>query len=129
MWRSTFSLMLVHLRMACHPKLTLVMAGVSEGWAHQDSNLEPADYEPAALTIELWAREDGKWQMVYGKASSSCQWPRDRRFSIDHLPFSISGYVRPSRNARSFLERDGWRSFLSALASIWRIRSRVTAKL
>ena len=30
---------------------------VSEGWwAHQDLNLEPADYEPAALTVELWAR-------------------------------------------------------------------------
>ena len=28
----------------------------SEGWAHQDSNLERAGYEPAALTIELWAR-------------------------------------------------------------------------
>ena len=27
----------------------------SEGWAHQDLNLEPADYEPAALTVELWA--------------------------------------------------------------------------
>jgi hypothetical protein len=26
-------------------------------WAHQDLNLEPADYEPAALTIELWARK------------------------------------------------------------------------
>ena len=26
----------------------------SEGWAHQDSNLEPTDYEPVALTIELW---------------------------------------------------------------------------
>src|SRR6184192_3897646 len=25
-------------------------------WAHQDLNLEPADYEPAALTVELWAR-------------------------------------------------------------------------
>src|SRR5206468_12993935 len=32
------------------------LASVSEGWAHQDSNLEPADYEPAALTVELWAR-------------------------------------------------------------------------
>jgi hypothetical protein len=29
---------------------------LSEGWwAHQDLNLEPADYEPAALTVELWA--------------------------------------------------------------------------
>ena len=26
-------------------------------WAHQDSNLEPKDYESSALTIELWARE------------------------------------------------------------------------
>ena len=26
-------------------------------WAHQDSNLERAGYEPAALTIELWARD------------------------------------------------------------------------
>ena len=26
-------------------------------WAHQDSNLEQAGYEPAALTVELWARE------------------------------------------------------------------------
>src|SRR5215510_11741794 len=29
---------------------------MSEGWAHQDSNLERAGYEPAALTVELWAR-------------------------------------------------------------------------
>src|SRR5688572_28310983 len=28
----------------------------SEGWAHQDSNLERTGYEPVALTIELWAR-------------------------------------------------------------------------
>ena len=26
-------------------------------WAHQDSNLGPTDYESAALTAELWARE------------------------------------------------------------------------
>ena len=26
-------------------------------WAHQDSNLERAGYEPAALTVELWARQ------------------------------------------------------------------------
>jgi hypothetical protein len=31
-------------------------------------------------------------------------------------------------NARSFRERDGWRSFLSTLASICRMRSRVMAK-
>lgn len=33
-----------------------------------------------------------------------------------------------SRKSRSFLLRLGWRSFLSALASIWRMRSRVTPK-
>jgi hypothetical protein len=27
----------------------------SEVWAHQDSNLGQAGYEPAALTAELWA--------------------------------------------------------------------------
>ena len=69
-------------RVACHPKLSLIRRGPpsrcalrratfawlanrssahvgkrSEGWAHQDSNLERAGYEPAALTIELWARQ------------------------------------------------------------------------
>ena len=39
------------------PRVTRVEAG----WAHQDSNLERAGYEPAALTIELWARWNGKW--------------------------------------------------------------------
>src|SRR6476469_4466880 len=29
---------------------------ISKKWAHQDSNLERAGYEPAALTVELWAR-------------------------------------------------------------------------
>ena len=28
----------------------------SERWAHQDLNLGPTGYEPAALTAELWAR-------------------------------------------------------------------------
>ncbi len=39
-----------------------------------------------------------------------------------------SNYCLPSKNAFNLLERDGWRSFRSALASIWRMRSRVTAK-
>ena len=30
------------------------------------------------------------------------------------------------KKSLSFLEREGWRSFLKAFASIWRIRSRVT---
>ena len=28
---------------------------IEEWWAHQDSNLGQAGYEPAALTAELWA--------------------------------------------------------------------------
>ena len=35
-------------------------------WAHQDLNLEPADYEPAALTIELWARKDSVSRTIAG---------------------------------------------------------------
>ena len=35
----------------------LSIEGGSEGWAHQDSNLERAGYEPAALTFQLWARQ------------------------------------------------------------------------
>ena len=30
-------------------------AAEQEWWAHQDSNLGQAGYEPAALTAELWA--------------------------------------------------------------------------
>jgi hypothetical protein len=37
----------------------------SEGWwAHQDSNLEQAGYEPAALTVELWARTSVSEQLA-----------------------------------------------------------------
>src|SRR5881397_853607 len=43
-----------HLRMG----LPTEARGASQArrWAHQDSNLEQAGYEPAALTVELWAR-------------------------------------------------------------------------
>jgi hypothetical protein len=34
--------------------------GRVEWWAHQDSNLGQAGYEPAALTAELWARTSVK---------------------------------------------------------------------
>ena len=32
-----------------------VICDVGGWWAHQDSNLEQAGYEPAAVTVELWA--------------------------------------------------------------------------
>ena len=44
-------------------------------WAHQDSNLERAGYEPAALTIELWARRP-----VYRTCCQPC--PARRHESI-----------------------------------------------
>src|SRR5262249_22666730 len=63
---------LVRLRLACPPaKLrrdSLRACGACRAearssprarggwWAHQALNLEPADYEAAALTVELWAR-------------------------------------------------------------------------
>ena len=31
---------------------------LAKWWAHQDLNLEPTDYESAALTVELWARSN-----------------------------------------------------------------------
>jgi hypothetical protein len=39
---------------------------LAEWWAHQDSNLEPKDYESSALTIELWAR---RWIMADATAT------------------------------------------------------------
>lgn len=39
-----------------------------------------------------------------------------------------SSKLSPSgKNVRNFSERDGWRSLRNALASIWRMRSRVTS--
>ena len=39
----------------------------SNKWAHQDSNLGPAGYEPAALTTELWARFSFRQTCSIGK--------------------------------------------------------------
>ncbi len=43
-----------HLR--SHPLQVLEGWGRKRKWAHEDSNLGPTGYEPAALTAELWAR-------------------------------------------------------------------------
>ena len=40
----------------CDQQSALCKPGNAIWWAHQDSNLEQAGYEPAALTVELWAR-------------------------------------------------------------------------
>ena len=34
-------------------------------WAHQDLNLEPTDYESAALTVELWAQSEESTTVTY----------------------------------------------------------------
>src|SRR5262245_3282199 len=39
-------------------------------WAHQDSNLEQAGYEPAALTVELWARNKSTTFFLRGTPST-----------------------------------------------------------
>src|SRR5262245_57552930 len=41
-----------------------------EWWAHQDSNLGLAGYEPAALTAELWAPREGPARRGRGERAS-----------------------------------------------------------
>ena len=48
--------------------------------------------------------------------------------SVEIGSFS-SGIVTPSRKLASWRARTGWRSLRTALASIWRTRSRVTRKM
>jgi hypothetical protein len=40
-----------------------------EWWAWEDSNLQPVDYEPNALTIELQARRVDSYDTATGEAS------------------------------------------------------------
>jgi hypothetical protein len=40
-------------------------------WAHQDLNLEPTDYESAALTVELWALRSTRPIVIQGLACVS----------------------------------------------------------
>ena len=52
-----------------------------EWWAHQDSNLGRAGYEPAALTAELWApvvvRSDCAMSpRLWGRADGQARRPR-----------------------------------------------------
>ena len=49
-----------------------------------------------------------------------------KSYFMDGSSFLAWGQGGQFRKSRSFLERLGWRSFRSALASIWRMRSRVT---
>ena len=42
-----------------------------EWWAHQDSNLERAGYEPAALTVELWALANSLERIQNGSIKGS----------------------------------------------------------
>src|SRR3954454_11242003 len=48
----------------------------AKNWAHQDSNLERAGYEPAALTIELWARPIVQQTTSWSSARPFHQSPR-----------------------------------------------------
>src|SRR5262249_11369021 len=57
-------------------RLTAICARV-EWWAHQDSNLGQAGYEPAALTAELWAHimVNGRWAIGNGSFQIHVPWP------------------------------------------------------
>src|SRR6266496_6060789 len=78
-------------------------------WAHQDSNLEPADYEPAALTVELWARKEFRiWDSEFGIRERNLEfvirfWNPLKPIANSKFQIPISKFydVRPSRNARS----------------------------
>ena len=55
----------------CDQQSALCKPGNAVWWAHQDSNLEQAGYEPAALTVELWARPT-VYSLQRAVASRSC---------------------------------------------------------
>ena len=57
-------------------------------WAHQDSNLGPTGYEPAALTAELWARA----------ANTECQ---ERATGVEPVTTAWKAAAIPFCNARS----------------------------
>jgi hypothetical protein len=41
-----------------------------EAWAQKDSNLQPTDYESAALTVELWAHRIAKMPVKTGESAA-----------------------------------------------------------
>src|SRR5258708_7944621 len=60
-----------------------------------------------------------------GRQSASAELFRPKRTLATGAAGRVS-QQEPSRKTRNLLERDGCRSFRSALASIWRMRSRVS---
>src|SRR3989440_8139899 len=75
-----------------------------EWWAHQDSNLEQAGYEPAALTVELWARTILRCPSFEERA----QFARSRRMPqlAQRLRFDLPDPLARDREALAdFLER------------------------
>jgi hypothetical protein len=82
------------VKVTCHKKKINLGLGTVENfhrhvremndwWAHQDLNLEPTDYESAALTVELWAREAGS---SISRAEASV---RVRQISTDPEPWPL----------------------------------------
>ena len=58
----------------------------AKDWAHQDSNLGQAGYEPAALTAELWAHTDFKGIREKGKGKRE----KVRGKGLVLVPFPLS---------------------------------------
>ncbi len=102
-------------------------------WAHLGSNQGPTGYEPVALPAELWARQMHV-ALKYPPAKADLATVDLNRMLIQpefvkenrHNP--ICWHQLLSIKLFNILLRLGCRSFLRALASICRIRSRVTLK-
>src|SRR5213082_37143 len=75
----------------------LVKAAWQFWWALQDLNLGPTDYESAALTAELRARDRGlSFEFLQGQVRGftlSQEWlNRNERPTIDNVPHNVSHY-------------------------------------
>ena len=60
--------------------MALLRVDGGEWWAWEDSNLQPVDYEPNALTIELQARRVDSYDTATGWASQGLA--RLKKFSL-----------------------------------------------
>src|SRR5687768_4649039 len=103
-------------------------------WAHQDSNLEPKDYESSALTIELWARRAivaGRWrirQLLLGSlgGASACDSRSSSARARTGGGADSSGIlIRPMRRSHW----PAWTEEVSRLRGIASIRPRITGPI
>lgn len=73
-------------------------------WAHQDLNLEPTDYESAALTVELWARSFGFYIVRASLWSPFADWSQE---GSDSCGFPRSGTWSRGRDPNDMIRLGG----------------------